>query len=211
MMSRKRIGNTYDNPLAGYGYDLLSRLVFAPLGGLTALREQALTAIDIRARMRVLELGCGTGAMTRRLLRRGVDVTSVDQSEPMLRLARRRAPGATFECSEITKYEPQGHYDRVLFSFVLHELDPPARAKALAIGREALSNDGSVAIVDHALPKTGLVPRAVSAFVHKFEPKTVVDWLRGGFDTELVAAGLVPHTRQDLARGTAIVIACQAP
>ncbi|MBI1915267.1 MAG: class I SAM-dependent methyltransferase [Planctomycetes bacterium] len=43
--------------------------------------------------MRVLELGCGTGGITRLLLERGVAVTAVDGSERMLARARRRAPG----------------------------------------------------------------------------------------------------------------------
>src|SRR5690242_15239305 len=103
-MSNEKTKSTYEQPLIGYGYDLLSRLVFAPVGGLDALREAALDAIDVRPGMRVLELGCGTGALTRKLLARGAQVTAVDWSGPMLQRARRRAPAATFEEAEITAY-----------------------------------------------------------------------------------------------------------
>src|SRR5687767_2342029 len=87
---------SYRNPFIGYGYDALSWLVYSPLGGRSALREQALNLLDLTAGERVLELGCGTGGITSQLLRRGALVTAVDWSEPMLKIAKQRAPGATF-------------------------------------------------------------------------------------------------------------------
>jgi hypothetical protein len=55
---------TYRHPLVGAGYDLLARLVFAPVGGLDALRAAALDEMGLAPGMHVLELGCGTGALT---------------------------------------------------------------------------------------------------------------------------------------------------
>jgi ubiquinone/menaquinone biosynthesis C-methylase UbiE len=199
------IERSYGNPLVGYGYDLLSTLVFAPVGGLGALRDQALRAFGVQPRMRVLELGCGTGAMTARLLLYGADVTAVDWSEPMLARARTRAPGATYECCEITEYEPHDKYDLVLFSFVLHELDHDMRAKALRIAKKA---GPRVAIVDHALPRQGLVPKMISKAVHGFEPPSARAWMRD-HDRELADAGLTLQLRKDLARGTAFAVHCE--
>ncbi len=42
----------------------------------------------------VLELGCGTGLLTRYLVEAGHDVVATDASPPMLALARKTAPGA---------------------------------------------------------------------------------------------------------------------
>jgi ubiquinone/menaquinone biosynthesis C-methylase UbiE len=197
---------SYGSPLVGYGYDLLSRFVFASVGGLDALREGALAAIDIRSGMRVLELGCGNGVLTQKLVARGADVTAVDRSQRMLVRARRRAPAATFEQCEITAYTARGQYDRVLFAFVLHELDHESRHRALVLSRNVLTASGRVAIVDHAIPKGGIVPKAVSAFVHSFEPPSTVEWLRSGVGAAIVRAGLLPESKQILAGGTAIVI-----
>ncbi len=44
----------------------------------------------------VVELGCGAGAATRHLVAAGHDVLAIDASPAMLRLARRRVPGARF-------------------------------------------------------------------------------------------------------------------
>jgi ubiquinone/menaquinone biosynthesis C-methylase UbiE len=198
--------NLYQSRWVGAGYDALSWMVFAPLGGLRRLRQEALDAIEIRPGARVLELGCGTGGFTRLLAARGAQLTSVDRSPHVLARARRRAPGATFVESELTAYRPQGSYDVVWVAFVLHELDPAARQAVLTMARSALVPGGTLVIVEHALPAGGLVPRAMSRFVHAFEPASIVDWLRGGFTGELAQAGLTVTSRRPLARGTAVVI-----
>jgi SAM-dependent methyltransferase len=209
---------TSDTPLyahswVGAGYDVLSRFVYAPLGGLALLRAQAMDAIDIEpvrgdGQARVLELGCGTGGFTRLLVERA-QVTSVDMSPNMMVRARRRAPTATFVESDITAYKPaKGAFDLVWCAFVLHELDREARQRALAVAHDALAPNGTLVIVEHALPASGFWPRAMSRFVHAFEPPSVVDWLRGGFTNELLEAGFAESTRTSLARGTAVVLAC---
>jgi trans-aconitate methyltransferase len=96
--------------------------------------------------MRVLDLGCGTGGVTRLLLARGALVTGVDGSPQMLARAKRRAPDATFVCSMLEDYEPSGSFDRVLFAFVLHELSSPSRHAVLALAQRAVAPGGVVAI-----------------------------------------------------------------
>jgi ubiquinone/menaquinone biosynthesis C-methylase UbiE len=194
---------SYQNPFIGYGYDALSWLVYSPLGGRGALREQALDLLELETGERVLELGCGTGGITSRLLRRGALVTAVDWSEPMLRLARQRAPGASFATSELTEYQPQGEFDVVLLAFVLHELAPQERRKALAIAASAVAERGRVAVMDHAAPESGLVAQSMFRFVHAFEPPSVSEWAKSTFEPELLAAGLRPYRSSLLAQGMA--------
>lgn len=194
---------SYQNPLIGYGYEALSWLVYSPLGGRSALREQALDLVDLRAGARVLELGCGTGGITRRLVRRGALVTAVDWSEPMLKLARKRAPAADFVKSELTEYRPREEFDVVLLAFVLHELQPQERSRALAVASRAVAATGRVAVVDHAAPNSGVVAKSMFRFVHAFEPPSVSEWARSDFEAELVAAGLTPYRSTALAQGTA--------
>lgn len=49
----------------------------------------------------VVEVGCGSGVTARALVERGYEVTGYDISKAMIRLARRRAPGATFRVGSI--------------------------------------------------------------------------------------------------------------
>jgi 2-polyprenyl-3-methyl-5-hydroxy-6-metoxy-1,4-benzoquinol methylase len=59
-----------------------------------------------------LEVGCGSsGRLTELLLTDGFEVTGVDISEEMLRLARERHPEVTFHLADITQWElPQAYH-----------------------------------------------------------------------------------------------------
>lgn len=209
MTTSQELTPLYAYSWVGAGYDALSRFVYAPLGGLASLRDQALATIAIEPTARVLELGCGTGGFTRLLAQRTAHVTSVDASANMMTRARRRAPSATFVESDITAYRAsKGAFDIVWCAFVLHELDRDARAAALAVAHDALAPSGQLVVVEHALPSSGFWPRVMSRFVHAFEPPTVVEWLRGGFTHELLEAGFAETSRTMLARGTAVVFSC---
>ncbi|MDC0746088.1 class I SAM-dependent DNA methyltransferase [Polyangium mundeleinium] len=57
---------------------------------------------------RVLDVGCGSGIPTAKLLvEAGLSVHGIDVSKEMLRLARRNAPGATFEQVDMVTFSPE--------------------------------------------------------------------------------------------------------
>ncbi len=53
----------------------------------------------------VVDLGCGSGIWARELLRAGYDVLGIDISEPMIRLARKNAPGGHFVKGSIRNFQ----------------------------------------------------------------------------------------------------------
>jgi SAM-dependent methyltransferase len=80
---REDLAYIHDAGFSGY------TLGAAP-GILGILRKQGI------ASGRVVELACGSGRLARELTRSGYDVVGIDQSEAMIRLARKAAPGARF-------------------------------------------------------------------------------------------------------------------
>lgn len=88
---------------------------FAPFEDLFAL-------IKVRARMSVVDLGCGTGELTRRLAERlpESDVLGIDSSEEMLRRAREqeKREGLRFERAAIEEVE--GAWDLVFSHAAMH-------------------------------------------------------------------------------------------
>jgi tRNA (cmo5U34)-methyltransferase len=83
----------------------------------TALREGG---------VRVLDIGCGTGAASEQLLRTRPEaqLTCLDMTESMLDLARRRLEGrgARFVLADIHEFDLDGPYDAVISSLALHHL-----------------------------------------------------------------------------------------
>jgi SAM-dependent methyltransferase len=208
IMSNVTLETSYQRWFIAGAYDALARAVFAPAGGLAALRRGALQHFAIAPGERVLELGCGSGGVTALLAARGALVTAVDWSAPMLRRAAQRAPGARFVRSEITAYQPEAAFDVVLLCFVLHELDAPARAAALQVARRALRPGGRLAVVDHAVPERGAIPRLMSRVVQGFEPGTSSgSWYQpGGAEAEIAQAGFTPGPSVSLASGMAFAL-----
>lgn len=80
----------------------------------------------------VLDIACGTGIVTRRLLRPGRTVLGVDRSPGMLALAARRVPGGVV-CGDATRLPlAPGSVDAVVIVWLLHLLDAPAAVLAEA-------------------------------------------------------------------------------
>ncbi len=78
------------------------------------------TAIDaFRATGHVLELACGPGAWTERLLRTATTVTAVDASPEMLERARARVrdPRVRFIEADLLSWRPDKTYAAVVFGF----------------------------------------------------------------------------------------------
>jgi demethylmenaquinone methyltransferase/2-methoxy-6-polyprenyl-1,4-benzoquinol methylase len=102
---------------------------------------------------RVLELACGPGTWTPRLLRDAERLTAVDASPEMLALAAARIggdPRARFVHANLFTWEPDGEYDFVFFGFWLSHV-PLERFEAFwHLVRAALAPGGRVLFVDDA-------------------------------------------------------------
>lgn len=194
----------YDR-LAPY-YDWMARVMLVPFGGERAFRSRALGALDLAPGTSVLELGCGTGSMTRYLSRAGADVTAVDLSEPMLRRARRKNPGVHFVQADILEFDAGRSFDRVLFSFVLHEMDEPTRERALANAKRHLVPDGLLGLLDFSGDAPAWVDRVFRAYLRVAEPELALELLRDGFEPVLTRAGFQAVHEIKLALGTAKMV-----
>lgn len=171
-------------------YDGMSRVLLAPFGGDTRFRTDVIDLWSIHRGDRVLELGCGTGLMTRLLLDRGAVVVAVDRSAPMLARARDRAPAATFIEHDVPTFRPDARFDRVILSYILHELDRHQRASTLALARDALAPGGLVGIVDFDDSANEPVRTLIDLYLRVAEPPSAREWARDGFRREAAAAGL---------------------
>jgi ubiquinone/menaquinone biosynthesis C-methylase UbiE len=203
---RKHHTAIYDRRMMPLGYDMLISTVFAPFGGVRRLRCQTIDRLDLRPGMRVLELGCGTGGITRLLLARGVEVTAVDGSQRMLARARRRAPAATYVHSRLESFNTSEKFDRVLFAFVLHEFAAADCEQVMAAALDTLRPEGLLAILDHAVPQKRGLAKARRRFLMRLEPPTVVHCIENGYDRQLAALGVSIVSRHELAGGTAQLI-----
>ena len=155
----------------------------------------------------VLEIGCGTGALTARLVARGAKVLALDQNPEMLDLARARlaGDGGAVEWLERTAAEcdalPAASRDAVVASFSLSEMSRDERIHVLRAARRVLRADGVLAVADEVRPSGGAA-RLVHAVLRA--PQALLGWLLVGsvsrplatLDEELRTAGFAPGARR---------------
>jgi ubiquinone/menaquinone biosynthesis C-methylase UbiE len=98
----------------------------------------------------VLELACGTGNWTEKLLKHSGDLTAVDASPEMLAQCRARvgADKVRFLQSDIFDYEPDRQFDVVFFGFWLSHVPTDRFEEFWNRVRAALKPDGRFFFVD---------------------------------------------------------------
>lgn len=90
---------------------------------------------------RILDLGCGTGHLTRAIADRGADVTGIDRDPAMIAQARANYPDLPFKVGDATHLAIDRPYDAVFSNAALHWMsrDPDA---VISCVRDALLPGG---------------------------------------------------------------------
>lgn len=133
-------------------YDPLTRWF-----GADRLRRELVERAGLRAGLRVLDVGCGTGtlAVYAKQLCPAAIVTGIDPDPRALARARRKAALGRVEVrfdegfGDALPY-PNASFDHVFSSFMLHHLEAPARRRLLEHVRRVLSPGGTLHLIDFA-------------------------------------------------------------
>jgi demethylmenaquinone methyltransferase/2-methoxy-6-polyprenyl-1,4-benzoquinol methylase len=144
-----------------------------------------------RPGLRVLEIGCGTGAVTQLLARAGAEVDAFDQNPDMLDRARRRLEGTTdarvtledSTAAEMDRYGEQS-FDTVAASLCLSEMSTSERDYVLRQAHRVLKNDGRFVMCDEVRPAK-LWQKIVHFIVRV--PLMLITWVVTGTTTRALA------------------------
>lgn len=112
--------------------------------------ESALRAAGPRGH--VLELACGTGLWTRRLVEHATELTAIDAAPEALALNRERVASerVRYLQADLFQWQPRGLFDFVFFGFWLSHVPPDRFASFWETVRAALAPGGKVFFVDNA-------------------------------------------------------------
>lgn len=137
-------------------------------------------AAGLRAGAAVLEIGCGTGQLTRSLLARGLQVTAVEPGQQLLARARDRLVGLGDVQFVNARLEdavlPRAHYSAVFSASAIHWIDPDVSWRKAA---DALVDGGSVALISYfglADSRGAEDQQALRAAIATIAPELGADW-----------------------------------
>jgi len=135
----------------------------ASLGRERGYREKILDLARLKSGESILDIGCGTGTLAiaaKRRVGQAGSVTGVDASPEMLARAETKAQKAGAEVAfkkgivEMLPF-PDGQFDAVLSTVMLHHLGRKARQQCAREVRRVLKPGGRVLAVDFARPAEG--------------------------------------------------------
>jgi ubiquinone/menaquinone biosynthesis C-methylase UbiE len=146
-------------PAAGHHWSLPLYDPLVKLLGGNAARALLLEQAAVRPGHRVLDIGCGTGSLLVLIKSKhpNVEAVGLDPDPRALERARRKARRAAFSIqldqgfSDELPY-PEGAFDRVFSSFMLHHLEPAEKETTLREVRRVLRPGARFHLLDFATP-----------------------------------------------------------
>jgi trans-aconitate methyltransferase len=143
--------------------------------------EKAKGVVDLLAAKpgeRILDLGCGTGALTHEIACRGADVVGLDRSAEMIADARRKFPSIRFDICDARWLPFSDEFDAVFSNAALHWIPEPERvisgvACSLRHGGRFVAEFGGkgnvqsvIAALNAALVQLGISPDGIGPWYY---------------------------------------------
>lgn len=98
-----------------------------------AYGESLIDVLAPRAGERILDLGCGSGQLTAKIVERGAEVIGLDRSDEMISEARRNFPALQFDVADAANFRVDTPVDAVFSNAALHWMkDADGVAKSVA-------------------------------------------------------------------------------
>jgi len=119
-------------------------------GVLGGLRAMAARVVPPKKGMKVLDVGCGTGAQLAIYQEGGCEVSGIDLSSPMLKVAKSKlGEKAVLITGDAVRIPyPNDTFDLVLSSLFLHQINASLRSAVLEEAMRVLQPDGQILLVD---------------------------------------------------------------
>src|ERR1700719_2187098 len=144
------------------------------------LVDQACQVAGIGAGDRVLEIGCGSGQLTRSLAARGLHVTALEPGKNLIALARKNLAGAGAVEFINARFEdascPHEHFRGVFSASALHWVDPKVSWRKIA---DVLVPGGTLALIQYfglEEQRSEDDQEAVLAALRKVAPDIAANW-----------------------------------
>lgn len=157
------------------------------------LREQVVDFVNAPHGAKILDVATGTGKQAFAFARQGYDVTGIDLSEAMLGIANRKNKykNLKLQIADATHipFETRA-FDVSCVSFALHEMPLSVRERVLQELVRVTKSEGTIVIVDFALPKNKIRRFFIYNFVKLFEGEHYVKYIKNDLNLSIQKANI---------------------
>ena len=186
--ARQTSGRTLDH--VARVYDLIEPLMMFGLDAV--IRREVITLLALKGSEKILDVGCGTGTLTRQIARTLSDtdrscVVGVDAATAMIDVARRKAetmPNVAFE-STLAEQLPfgDGSFDCAVSTMFFHHINADLKCRALNEIWRTLVPGGKTIIVDITPPTNWFGSICVWAGYFLFQQAEIRENIEGKLET----------------------------
>lgn len=204
-------GRTLDH--AAFIYDFVEPVFM--LGKQTQFIQKIISLLDLEPNHRILDLGCGTGVLTRAIgdrldaLSGGISI-GIDAAGKMIAAARKKRANETCRfdvaAAEALPFE-NSYFDAVVSSLFFHHLPLDLKANSLAEAHRALKPGGRLVVADMHSPDSffGKLISYVSRYI-LMQPE-IGENIRGVLPSLIEEAGFNPPEKAETYFGYIAVLA----
>jgi len=166
---------------------------------LAKIRRRAVQALSSDKQMNILDIACGTGALTFDLAKFGHNVIGLDLDRNMLTYAKQKLQKYRVvrlvqgDASQLLFEDSV--FDAVTICFAMHDVPFEIGIKILKECKRVIKQNGKIIIIDYNEPKKHIVAGIVNQFVRIFESPNYGNFVRIGLKKYLENAQLILSKR----------------
>lgn len=188
-------------------YDRLERLF-------VGLRPQVVEMAAAPRGARVLDAATGTGSQALAFARAGYEVTGIDLSAEMIRIARGkdgRGKAAFLVADASAMPFEDASFDVSVISFALHDMPAPMREAALKELLRVTTPGGVIVIVDYEIPRDLLHGLFIRYMLARHENVFVPSYFDLDLEGRLKSLGANVEEKRPVLRGVGRILKCRKP
>jgi ubiquinone/menaquinone biosynthesis C-methylase UbiE len=176
------------------------------------VRPRVVEMASVPPSARVLDAATGTGNQALAFARSGCEVTGIDLSEEMIRMARSkdgcgRASFLNADASDIPF--PDDSFDVSVISFALHDMPGPMRETVLEEMVRVTVLGGTIMIVDYEIPHDLIHKLFIRFMLSRYENVYVPAYFHYDLEGALESLNLSIEEKRPVLRGVGKILKCR--
>jgi len=169
-------------------FDILAPFYDIVAAPLSRLRGRVVDFTGAEKGSKILDVATGTGKQAFAFAEKGYDVTGIDLSEAMLKVANKknRYKNVNFQVTDATNLPFEDNsFDVASVSFALHDMPLTIREKVLKEMVRVTKPEGMIVIVDYALPRNRIGRFLIYHFVRLYEREYYLRFIKSDLEALL--------------------------